>query len=88
MLWQGRQAGLVILMGRAMYRARPVGGLVGTSNSSFPSAHAAYSTFYVWLAVTIVVRLRPGMARGALVGKVWILLNVMPMPIASAKRTG
>ena len=47
-------------------RPRPEGGLVGVSGSSFPSAHAAYSTFYVWLAVTIVIRLRPGMARGAL----------------------
>ena len=46
-------------------RPRPEGGLVGTSGSSFPSGHAAYSTFYVWLAVTIVMRLRPGMARGA-----------------------
>jgi undecaprenyl-diphosphatase len=48
-------------------RPRPPGGLVETSGSSFPSAHAAYSTFYVWLAVTVVMRLRPGMARGALV---------------------
>jgi undecaprenyl-diphosphatase len=48
-------------------RPRPEGGLVAVSGSSFPSAHAAYSTFYVWLAVTIVMRLRPGMARGAAV---------------------
>jgi membrane protein DedA with SNARE-associated domain/membrane-associated phospholipid phosphatase len=51
----------------AVDRPRPAGGLVGTSGSSFPSGHAAYSTFYVWLAVTIVMRLRPGMARGAAV---------------------
>jgi undecaprenyl-diphosphatase len=51
----------------AVDRPRPEGGLVDVSGSSFPSAHAAYSTFYVWLAVTIVMRLRPGMARGALV---------------------
>jgi membrane protein DedA with SNARE-associated domain/membrane-associated phospholipid phosphatase len=51
----------------AVDRPRPDGGLVAASDSSFPSAHAAYSTFYVWLAVTIVMRLRPGMARGALV---------------------
>jgi membrane protein DedA with SNARE-associated domain/membrane-associated phospholipid phosphatase len=51
----------------AVDRPRPGGGLVGTSGSSFPSAHAAYSTFYVWLAVTVVMRLRPGMARGAAV---------------------
>jgi membrane protein DedA with SNARE-associated domain/membrane-associated phospholipid phosphatase len=48
-------------------RPRPEGGLVSTEGSSFPSDHAAYSTFYVWLAVTIVMRLRPGMTRGALV---------------------
>jgi membrane protein DedA with SNARE-associated domain/membrane-associated phospholipid phosphatase len=48
-------------------RPRPAGGLVGFSGASFPSGHAAYSTFYVWLAVTTVIRLRPGMARGALV---------------------
>jgi membrane protein DedA with SNARE-associated domain/membrane-associated phospholipid phosphatase len=51
----------------AVDRPRPGGGLVATSGSSFPSAHAAYATFYVWLAVTIVLRLRVGMARGALV---------------------
>ncbi len=51
----------------AVDRPRPGGGLVDVSGSSFPSAHAAYSTFYVWLAVTIVMRLRVGMTRGALV---------------------
>lgn len=51
----------------AVDRPRPEGGLVDTEGSSFPSGHAAYSTFYVWLAVTMVMRLRPGMTRGALV---------------------
>jgi undecaprenyl-diphosphatase len=51
----------------AIDRPRPSGGLVDAEGSSFPSGHAAYSTFYVWLAVTIVMRLRPGMTRGALV---------------------
>jgi membrane protein DedA with SNARE-associated domain/membrane-associated phospholipid phosphatase len=50
----------------AVDRPRPGDGLVAVSGSSFPSAHAAYSTFYVWLAVTIVMRLRVGMARGTL----------------------
>jgi undecaprenyl-diphosphatase len=49
----------------AVDRPRPGEGLIGSSGSSFPSAHAAYSTFYVWLAVTIVMRLRVGMARGS-----------------------
>jgi len=35
--------------------------------SSFPSAHAAHSVFYLWLAITIVLRLRPGMARATAV---------------------
>ena len=58
-------------------RPRPGGGLIGVSGSSFPSAHAAYSTFYVWLAVTIVMRLRPGMARGALVVVAGIALTAL-----------
>ena len=49
----------------AVDRPRPEGGLVSVSGSSFPSAHAAYAVFYVWVAVTIVMRLRVGMARGA-----------------------
>jgi len=58
-------------------RPRPEGGLIDTSGSSFPSAHAAYSTFYVWLAVTIVMRLRPGMARGAAVVAAGIALTAL-----------
>jgi membrane protein DedA with SNARE-associated domain/membrane-associated phospholipid phosphatase len=50
----------------AIDRPRPGDGLVDTEGSSFPSGHAAYSTFYIWLAVTVVMRLRQGMARGAL----------------------
>jgi len=61
----------------AVDRPRPGGGLIGVSGSSFPSAHAAYSTFYVWLAVTIVMRLRPGMARGALVVVAGIVLTAL-----------
>jgi membrane protein DedA with SNARE-associated domain/membrane-associated phospholipid phosphatase len=58
-------------------RPRPIGGLVDAPGSSFPSAHAAYSTFYVWLSVTIVIRLRPGMARGALVIAAGIVLAAL-----------
>jgi undecaprenyl-diphosphatase len=58
-------------------RPRPPHGLVAAAGSSFPSAHAAYSTFYAWLAVTIVVRLRPGMARGALVIATGIVLSAL-----------
>jgi undecaprenyl-diphosphatase len=61
----------------AVDRPRPAGGLVDTSGSSFPSSHAAYSIFYVWMAVTIVLRLRPGMARGALVVVAGIVLAAL-----------
>jgi undecaprenyl-diphosphatase len=61
----------------AVDRPRPPGGLVSAANSSFPSAHAAYSTFYVWFSVTVVMRLRPGMARGAAVIAGGIALTVL-----------
>jgi membrane-associated phospholipid phosphatase len=48
-------------------RSRPPGGLVETDGSSFPSAHAAYSTLYVWLAATIAFRIVPGITRRSLV---------------------
>jgi len=58
-------------------RPRPEGALVGYSGSSFPSGHAAHSVLYVWLAVTIVLRLRPGMARGAVVVTGGIALTIL-----------
>jgi undecaprenyl-diphosphatase len=61
----------------AVDRPRPAGALVGFSGSSFPSGHAAYSTFYVWLAVTIVMRLRPGMARAAAVVGAGVALTAL-----------
>jgi membrane protein DedA with SNARE-associated domain len=60
------QTGIEVLK-EVVDRPRPVGGLVETTGSSYPSGHAAHSVFYLWLAVTIVLRLRPGMARGAAV---------------------
>lgn len=46
-------------------RPRPAGGgLVDVAGSSFPSGHAAYSTFYVIAAVLIARRLRAKIARG------------------------
>ena len=48
-------------------RPRPEDPLVSASGSSFPSSHAAHSVIYLWLAVTIVLRLRPGMARATAV---------------------
>jgi membrane protein DedA with SNARE-associated domain/membrane-associated phospholipid phosphatase len=58
-------------------RPRPQGGLLGTSGSSFPSGHAAHSVLYIWLAVTIVLRLRPGMARAAAVVTTGFVLTIL-----------
>ncbi len=61
----------------AVDRPRPGDGLIGVSGSSFPSGHATHSVLYVWLAVTIVLRLRPGMARGAAVVAGGVALTVL-----------
>jgi membrane protein DedA with SNARE-associated domain/membrane-associated phospholipid phosphatase len=61
----------------AVDRPRPPGSLVGTSGSAFPSGHAAYSTFYVWLAVMVVIRVRPGISRGAAIVTTGIVLTAL-----------
>lgn len=61
----------------AVDRPRPPDPLVETAGSSFPSGHAAHSVLYVWLAVTIVLRLRPGMTRAALVVAAGIALTAL-----------
>ncbi len=61
----------------AVDRPRPPDPIVSTSGSSFPSGHAAHSVFYLWLAVTIVLRLRPGMARGAAVVTTGFVLTAL-----------
>jgi membrane protein DedA with SNARE-associated domain len=61
----------------AVDRPRPAGALVDSSGSSFPSGHAAHSVLYVWLAVTIVLRLRPGITRKAAVVAAGIALTVL-----------
>ena len=45
-------------------RPRPPGGLVESDGTGFPSAHAAYSTIYVWVAATVVMRLRAKVRHG------------------------
>jgi membrane protein DedA with SNARE-associated domain/membrane-associated phospholipid phosphatase len=45
-------------------RPRPPDPLDGSSGSGFPSGHAAHSVLYAWLAVTLAIRLRPGMIGG------------------------
>jgi undecaprenyl-diphosphatase len=61
----------------AVDRPRPPDRLVAVSGSSFPSGHAADSVLYLWLAVTIVLRLRPGMARAAAVVTAGLLLTIL-----------
>jgi undecaprenyl-diphosphatase len=61
----------------AVDRPRPVEPLHHYSGSSFPSGHAAHSVIYVWLAVTIVLRLRPGMARAAGVVAAGVALTIL-----------
>lgn len=49
----------------AVGRPRPETALIDVPGNSYPSGHAAHSIFYVWLSITIAVRLRPDMARKA-----------------------
>jgi membrane protein DedA with SNARE-associated domain len=88
--WRRRWTELGVLLGgvtlisigvheikQAVERPRPQGGLVEVAGSSFPSAHAAHSVIYVWAAVTIVLRLRPGMAQATAVVAVGIALTAL-----------
>lgn len=61
----------------AIDRPRPEGGLIAVQGSSYPSGHAAHSVFYVWLALTIVLRLRPGMARATAVVVSGLALTIL-----------
>jgi len=58
-------------------RPRPDDPLVDTHGSAFPSGHATHSVLYVWLAVTIVLRLRPGMAQASAVVAAGIVLTIL-----------
>jgi undecaprenyl-diphosphatase len=58
---------LIIYVGVAELKAatdrpRPTGGLVDAPGSGFPSGHAAHAIIFPWLALTLTIRLRPGMA--------------------------
>jgi membrane protein DedA with SNARE-associated domain/membrane-associated phospholipid phosphatase len=58
-------------------RPRPPEPLASSAGSAYPSGHAAHSVIYLWLAVTIVLRLRPGMARGTAVFVTGLVLTVL-----------
>lgn len=61
----------------AVDRPRPPDPVVSSEGSSFPSGHAAHSVFYLWLVVTIVLRLRPGMAQATAVVSAGFALTVL-----------
>ncbi|HEX2467031.1 MAG TPA: bifunctional DedA family/phosphatase PAP2 family protein [Solirubrobacterales bacterium] len=61
----------------AVDRPRPAGALVDSNGSSFPSGHAAYSVIYTWLALTITVRVRPGMTRASALIAAGIVLTAL-----------
>ena len=58
-------------------RPRPPDPLVDASGSSFPSGHAAYSTIYVWIAVTLALRVVPGISRRSAVIVTGIVLTAL-----------
>jgi membrane protein DedA with SNARE-associated domain/membrane-associated phospholipid phosphatase len=58
-------------------RPRPPDPLVSSSGSAFPSGHAAYATLYVWLAVTVALRLVPGITRRSLVIAAGVVLAAL-----------
>jgi len=58
-------------------RPRPPDPLVGTEGSSFPSGHAAQATLYTWLAITLALRVVPGITRRSLVIVAGIVLTAL-----------
>ena len=58
-------------------RPRPPEPIVSAHGSAFPSGHAAYSTLYVWLAVTLSLRLVPGITKRSLVIGAAILVSAL-----------
>jgi membrane protein DedA with SNARE-associated domain/membrane-associated phospholipid phosphatase len=58
-------------------RPRPPDPLVSARGSSFPSGHAAYSTLYAWLAITLALRLVPSLTRRSLLIAAGIAIAVL-----------
>ena len=57
-------------------RPRPDGSLVETEGSSYPSGHAAYAVIYTWLALTVTLQLRRGLAYATAMVVVGVALTV------------
>lgn len=58
-------------------RPRPPESLVGTAGAAYPSGHAAHSVLYAWIALTIAIRLRPGMSRASLLVFAGLAITVL-----------
>jgi membrane protein DedA with SNARE-associated domain len=58
-------------------RPRPPDPLISVGGSAFPSGHAAHATVYTWLAVTLALRVVPGITRRSMVIAAGIVLTVL-----------
>ncbi|MFL5907261.1 MAG: bifunctional DedA family/phosphatase PAP2 family protein [Solirubrobacterales bacterium] len=58
-------------------RPRPPDRIVSASGSAFPSGHAAYSTLYSWLAITLALRIVPGITRRSLLIAAGLALTLL-----------
>jgi undecaprenyl-diphosphatase len=58
-------------------RPRPPDPLASASGWAFPSGHAAYSTLYVWLSVTLALRLAPDVTKRSLMITAGIVLAAL-----------
>ena len=63
------------LIKEAVARPRPPDGLIDAAGYSYPSGHASHSIVYTWIAVTIAIKVRPGMSRGTALVVAGILLT-------------
>jgi membrane protein DedA with SNARE-associated domain/membrane-associated phospholipid phosphatase len=58
-------------------RPRPPDSVISVGNSAFPSRHATQATLYAWLAVTLALRVVPGITRRSLVIAAGIALTAL-----------
>jgi membrane protein DedA with SNARE-associated domain len=63
----------VPVLREALDRPRPPSELVASSGGSWPSGHAAFAIIYPWVALTAMIRLRPGAAHAT----VWIVAAIL-----------
>lgn len=63
------------LIKEAVARPRPPDGLVDTEGFSYPSGHASHAVIYTWIAITIAIKVRPGMSRGTALVVAGVLLT-------------